>query len=37
MALASIGVGIWVGLKKECKDGYSGNLCENCLLFNLLF
>jgi hypothetical protein len=34
MALASIGVGIWVILKKVCNDGYSGNSCENCLFFN---
>jgi hypothetical protein len=31
MVLASIGVGIWLVLKKECKDGYSGNNCENCM------
>jgi hypothetical protein len=37
MVLASIGVGIWFGLKNDCKDGYGGNLCENCLLFYLLF
>jgi len=37
MALVSIGVGTWFGLKKKCQDGYNGNFCENCFSFNLLF
>jgi len=40
MILVTIGIAIWIGLRKNCKSGYSGNNCENCLLilpFLLLF
>jgi len=37
MVLASIGVGIWFGLKNDCKDGYGGNSCGNCLNLNFKF
>jgi len=37
MALASIGVGMWIGFKKDCRDGYSGKLCKNCLYLFVLF
>jgi len=30
MILAAIGVGIWLGLKKACNEGYSGYDCKNC-------
>ena len=36
LAVIIVILGLLFGSKKECKNGYSGNSCENCLYFKLI-